>query len=209
MNESTGLDKPGLRERKKQRTESDIRANAIELFCKQGVRGATLAEVARSSSVSPATLFNYFPTKGALAEAWVRGEIDSALAMIADQFGEHGIRSTLRKLCRALAAVTAQQSAVRLEAWCETGRAARTPVGNRHPLVVHLRREQERERVRRDVPALTQAEMLVDAIEGALITSLREARPQAEVAKALQARVDLILDGARKKNERVSARSRA
>ena len=29
--------------------------------------------------MSPATLFNYFPNKGALAEAWVRGELDEVV----------------------------------------------------------------------------------------------------------------------------------
>ena len=47
------------------------------------------------------------------------------------------------------------------------------------------------------------AEMILDALESGLAEGLRLARPEEELAKSLQARVDLILDGARKRNERV------
>jgi hypothetical protein len=49
------------------------------------------------------------------------------------------------------------------------------------------------------------AEMLVDAIESGLIAGLRADISESDLAAALRARVDLILDGARKRNERVAA----
>jgi hypothetical protein len=47
--------------------------------------------------------------------------------------------------------------------------------------------------------------MLVDAIEGGLIEGLRAGGDAKARARCVQARVDLILDGARKRNERVVA----
>jgi hypothetical protein len=49
--------------------------------------------------------------------------------------------------------------------------------------------------------------MLIDAIEGGMIAGLHRKDDEAALAKTLRARVDLILDGARKRNERVAAPS--
>jgi AcrR family transcriptional regulator len=205
MSHSVRSARSGLRAEKKEQTEARILANAIAQFRSRGVRGAGLAEVARQSRVSAATLFNYFPTKGALAEAWVRREIDEMLETASRDLGDHGLRSAMRNLCRQLASLVSQDRAVRLEAWSESGRAMAAPLSSNHPLVLALGREQERDRVRRDIPAQTLGEMLIDAIEGGMISCLRGEANEAEFARTLRARVDLILDGARKKNERVAA----
>lgn len=205
MSHSVRGARSGLRAEKKEQTEAKILANAIAQFRERGVRGAVLAEVARESRISPATLFNYFPTKGALAEAWVRGEIDEVLVSVSRDPGDHGLRSAMRSLCRRLASLVSRDRVVRLEAWYESGRAPVAPLSSRHPLVLALVREQERERVRRDISAQTLGEMLIDAIEGGMIAGLRGEDNEADFARTLRSRVDLILDGVRKKNERVAA----
>ena len=162
-----------------------------------------MSDVARDSRVSPATLFNYFPNKGALAEAWVRGELVDRLADALRELGEHSVRSTLRRFCREFAGTISRDRAVRLEAWGEAGRARRKPIDSGHPLIAGLAREQERERIRKDLSAESLGEILLDAIEGAVMAGLRAAEDESELAKTLRARVDLVLDGARKKNERI------
>ena len=196
----------GLRARKRERTASEMLANAVRLFRKKGVRGASLAEIARSSGVSQATLFNYFPNKGALAEAWVRGEIDRAISRVTRDLGNHGLRSAMRGLCRDLAAESATgDREIRLEAWRATGRAVAEPFPSAHSLVRVIAAEQESERVRGDLTAGTLGEIIRDAIEGGVIEALREAASEVEAANRIRARVDLVLDAARKKNERVAA----
>jgi AcrR family transcriptional regulator len=55
--------RPGLRERKKQKTRETIVDVALELFCKQGYEQTTIAEIADAAEVSPRTIFAYFPSK--------------------------------------------------------------------------------------------------------------------------------------------------
>jgi hypothetical protein len=68
--------------------------------------------------------------------------------------------------------------------------------------------EQQRARLRADLPASALAEMLIEALEGGLIAGLRASADRREVAARIRAGVDLVLDGARKRNERVSAPAR-
>ncbi len=55
--------KPGLRERKKQRTRAAISDAAIGLFLEHGFDAVSVAQVAEAAEVSKRTLFAYFPTK--------------------------------------------------------------------------------------------------------------------------------------------------
>ncbi len=201
----------GLRNRKRRRTSELLLSTAVGQFMEKGVRGARLGEIAKKSEISQATLFNYFPNKASLAEAWVRGEIDDALAQVLEDLGDRGLRAAMRRLCRQLALANQDPKAqrVRLEAWREAGRAKGAASRDRNPLEQALAHEQESERVRGDLSAGILAEMLVDAIEAGVISGLRAQSTEAALAGSLQARVDLVLDGARKKNERVVAPSAA
>jgi AcrR family transcriptional regulator len=203
---------------KKQRTRDYILANAIALFRTQGIRRTRLSEVADRSDISPATLFNYYPAKGALAEAWVRGEVERMLSEAISETGgrDRSLRSAIRSGCRRVASLSSEEPRSRFEAWRETGRAAGGGGSDRSALVAGLRNEQVRERVRGDLSAEELAGMLLDAIEGGLIAGLRkqvdghadgldESGIEAELSACIQRRVDLVLDGARKRNERVSA----
>ncbi|MFF7329825.1 TetR family transcriptional regulator [Streptomyces sp. NPDC090306] len=55
--------KPGLRERKKQRTRAAISDAAITLFLERGFNQVSVVQVAEAAEVSKRTLFAYFPTK--------------------------------------------------------------------------------------------------------------------------------------------------
>lgn len=191
--------------RKKERTRARILANAIALFRRAGIRHTRSLEIAAASDVSSATLFNYFPTKNDLAEAWVRGEIRACLDGLVDDAGDRRIRAGLRRRCEGLADANWAERALRLEAWRSAGRAVTPTLRHTESLERLIGREQDRGRLRADLSARVIAEMLGEAIEGALILGLRESKDARELAAGIRSRLDLVLDGARKRNERVSA----
>ncbi len=56
----------GLRERKKARLRQQIVDTAIELFRTKGYEGTTVEDIVHPLEVSPATFYNYFPSKDAV-----------------------------------------------------------------------------------------------------------------------------------------------
>jgi AcrR family transcriptional regulator len=55
--------RPGLRERKKQRTRDAITRAAHQLFVERGYQTTTLPDIAEAADVSTRTIFAYFPSK--------------------------------------------------------------------------------------------------------------------------------------------------
>ncbi|WP_407562541.1 TetR/AcrR family transcriptional regulator [Streptomyces sp. 184] len=74
--------KPGLRERKKQRTRAALSEAAVTLFLRHGFAGVSVAQVAEAAEVSKRTLFAYFPSKEDLvAHRLADHETDAARAV--------------------------------------------------------------------------------------------------------------------------------
>jgi AcrR family transcriptional regulator len=77
--------RPGLRERKKQRTRRTIVDVAVRLFAEQGYDGTTLVQIADEAEIAPSTFFNYFPSKVDIVFALFDAVIDSARGRILER----------------------------------------------------------------------------------------------------------------------------
>lgn len=196
--------RPGHRAEKKRRTRERILANAISLFLQSGVRATRSAWIAEASDVSTATLFNYFATKQDLAEAWVRGELVDLLDVAARRHADRALRSGLRSVGRELAESNLKQRNRRLEAWQVVGRAPDAAFVEVPSLTARLASAQADGRLRSDLQASRLTSLLVEAFEGGIVEALIGAPDVAEASNLLRTRVDLVLDGARKRNERVA-----
>ncbi|MCB5180337.1 TetR/AcrR family transcriptional regulator [Streptomyces antimicrobicus] len=76
---------PGLRESKKQRTRTHLRATALELFLERGFDDVSVADVAAAAEVSKPTLFRYFPTKEDLVLDRFADHQDEAARVVRDR----------------------------------------------------------------------------------------------------------------------------
>jgi AcrR family transcriptional regulator len=99
--------RPGLRERKRQRTLSEIQRVALALFLRQGYEETTIEQIAEEAEVSPSTVFRYFPSKEDLV---LRDEYDPLIiaALASGPPGESPVAAIRRALLEFLGGVDSQ-----------------------------------------------------------------------------------------------------
>jgi AcrR family transcriptional regulator len=99
--------RPGLRERKRARTFSEIQREALRLFVAQGYEQTTIEQIAEAVEISPSTIFRYFPTKEDLV---LTDEYDALIfaSLAAGPTGESGVTAMRRVLDETLGDVVKQ-----------------------------------------------------------------------------------------------------
>jgi AcrR family transcriptional regulator len=96
-------ERPGLRERKRQRTHRTISETAIGLFLERGYDHVSVADIAEAAEVSRRTLFTYFPTKDDLVlHRFADHEDEPARVVRARRPGETPLDALHRQLREAL-----------------------------------------------------------------------------------------------------------
>ena len=73
---------PGRRERNKAAARQRILTAALGLFQSRGFDATTTKEIARRARVAEGTVFNYFPTKDAIALYFFEEEVDHAISAV-------------------------------------------------------------------------------------------------------------------------------
>lgn len=90
------MDKPGLRERKKQRTREALVDAAHALFCAHGFDATTVDQIAEAVEVSSRTFFRYFTSKEDVALALVDDQITAVLEAFAGQPADMPVLTALK-----------------------------------------------------------------------------------------------------------------
>lgn len=96
-------EEPGLRERKKLRTQRTISDAAITLFLERGFDKVAVADVAAAAEVSTMTVFNHFPTKEDLVLHRFEDHVDEIVATVAHREpGESALAAVRRQFLAGL-----------------------------------------------------------------------------------------------------------
>ena len=188
----------GLRETKKLKVRALIIENAIALFREAGFEATTVREICGRCEISEATFFNYFPTKGGVLGAWAHGLVDEAFGEIAAT-PDRGLRPAVRGLCASLGRAVEQDADFAALAWSRAVIPARPPEAAERL----IRLGQEAGQLRRDLSARQMGGILYAAVHGAVADWLDREPPRGPVASELRRAADLVLDGSRRRNERV------
>ncbi len=91
------MDKPGLRERKKQRTREALTDAAYALFCAHGFEATTVDQIAEAVEVSPRTFFRYFTSKEDVALSLADEQITAMLERFAAQPADVPVLTAMRR----------------------------------------------------------------------------------------------------------------
>ncbi len=202
----------GLREAKKQQLRLEIQQVAIGLFRERGIDETRVRDIIEQVHISEATFFNYFPSKAALLDEWALGPLGLAGVVFSSEGGPiatAGIRRQIRELVRELGGRIEADRAFLSEVWPRL--RMNPPTSTAPPLTVEVverfRAAQTRGEIRADVPPEQLAELLVGVVQHTVAGWLGSMGEQREslITRLLRA-VDLLLDGCRKRNERVRAR---
>jgi len=92
----SGMEKLGLRERKKQRTREALIDAAHALFCANGFEATTIDQIAEAVEVSSRTFFRYFTSKEDVAVALADEQITAVLEAFAAQPADLPVLTALR-----------------------------------------------------------------------------------------------------------------
>jgi len=219
----------GLRERKKLKLRQELIENAIALFRASPYERVRVRDIAARCDVSEATFFNYFPSKDAVLSAWSRDALEAAFGRANADTSDQGPRRTVRDLIQGVAAQVEDDARLAQLAWsrariCDlratspgpatdgsAGGKPRDATGGgclapEDPCLALLARARDRGEIRGDVPLEQLAELLRGTVAVTLARWLvADSDDRREpLAIRLQRAVDLLLDGFRKRNERVS-----
>jgi AcrR family transcriptional regulator len=189
----------GLRHRKKQRQHQAILGAAIEFARAHGFEAMRVRDLISGLEISEATFFNYFPTKSALLDAWLEEELANAFA--SSTADKRTLRAALRARIRGLAEDARRSDGIGQAAWLQARvQIAAAAAGNRCDLPSQVEVARDAGDLRRDVEPALLAEWLIGAVAFAISSALASERDP--VSAGLGA-ADLILDGARRRHERV------
>lgn len=190
-------------EKRKQRTRQKIIRIAIERFKGQGFQATTMDQIATEADIARKTLYNHFPVKEAIVDAYVRDQ-SMALAktnpQILDQYPDTASR-LLAVLDTAYAWVEANPELTGIclgyrmkTMWCGKG-SENEETGTQTLITEILRHGQTAGEIRTDIP-IKLLVLQIDILRGSIVMDWLRDRKKIKLRKEIARIVDLFLNGA-------------
>ncbi len=94
---------PTISEKQNLEKREKMIRSAVDTISKNGIKGATMSEIARRASVGSSTLYNYFPTKEAIVCAYYEKQLDLSAQKLReiDRFNEFSLQEQLQAFFEA------------------------------------------------------------------------------------------------------------
>ncbi|MBF6059505.1 helix-turn-helix transcriptional regulator [Nocardia terpenica] len=194
----TTSDGLGHRDRRRARTRDRILDAALELFAAHGMEATTFDQIAELADVSRQTVFNHFPRKDDLVDAWGerrRGHLRNLLAE--EHFRSESTAAQLTAQLDVLADYNERERALTQRVF--TGSARFGTVAHDSPVGELFARSVRSGIDRGDIAAHADpdlaGEMLADCYFGTLNHWLRTTPRRGELRRRLQRKLDILLAG--------------
>jgi AcrR family transcriptional regulator len=202
----------GLRIEKQRSQRVEIIENTLALAREAGPEAVRVREIRDRCGISDATFFNYFASKDAVLREWADDLVDAAIARAAARYGAgEPLRRAAWSLAAELGALAPADAALlasSLAAAPGSAAAARGPARGRVERADPARAWIEASRARGELRGDVEIELAAGLLRGAVVTALvlglaTPAVRRADLAASLRRALDVVLDGLRKRHERI------
>jgi AcrR family transcriptional regulator len=190
-------------EKRKQQTRRNIIRVAIKLFQRQGFQATTMDQIATEADIARKTLYNHFPVKEAIVDAYVRDkslELAKTNQQILDQHPDTPSR-LLAALDKTYAWVEANTELTGIclgyrmkNMWYGNG-AEDEQTGTQGLMAEILHRGQKAGEIRADIPVKLLV-LQIDILRGSIVMDWLRDRKKVNLRKEIARIVDLFLNGA-------------
>ena len=191
-------------EKRKQQTRRHIIRIAVALFRRQGFQATTMDQIASEADVARKTLYNHFPVKEAIADAYVRDqsmELAKANLQILDRHPDTTSR-LLAALDTAYAWVETNPELTGIclgyrmkNMWDGDGIEYSEETGTQGLMAEILRRGQQAGEIRTDIP-IKLLVLQIDMLRGSIVMDWLRDRKSFKLRREIARIVDLFLYGA-------------
>lgn len=190
-------------ERKKKEVRQKIITVAIELFKSQGFQNTTMEQIAEAADVARKTLYNYFPVKEAIADAYVRTiSRELALDVLKDL---NNLPDTRSRLLTALnhayswveinPEITGICMSYRFRTTYRESDSQAEETGTQQVIAEIFRIGQQTGEIRADL-SIRMMVMYIDLLRGTMLMNWLKDSSQTNLSDEISKLVDLILYGA-------------
>jgi len=193
----------GRQERKKREQREKIIQVAVDLFNNQGFYNTTMEQIAEAADVARKTLYNYFPVKEAIADAYLR---QISIGLAEENF--EAVQQMPDTQSRLLAALTNAYGwaekhpeltrvvlGYRMRADYQAPLAEREKTGTQSIVEAILTQGQQNGEIRDDF-SVEMMLMYIDLLRGSITWSWLKEPGQFDLPRAMEKLVDLVLHGA-------------